>query len=406
MNMTSKPISIGRKTLIGSVYWQTEHPDRNFHPNAKQIEDSFNAFNGPDSKKVEVVTKTPPISQLSEEISSSQFSRLTKIIEDNQALFMQDKYDFGHTDLIKHRIELMPDAKPHKEPPRRMTWEKRNQLDEKVEELIKGGNIKPSTSPWGAGVVMVRKKGTSDLRMCIDFRMLNEQTVKDVYPLPRIDDSLNDLAHCRYFTTLDMGSAFWQVSLSEEDQIKTAFATHSGLFQWTRMPFGLCNATATFQRLMNMILKSEDSQLGNIVLCYVDDILIATKTVDQHLERLSSVFQKLAKAGLKLKPKKCVIMSKSIKYLGRIIDQDGCRPDPEAVEVVKNWQAPKDMSTLRSFLGFANYYREFIKDYAEKISPLQDLVKKDKPWEWHQVHQDTFEMLKKLLNPWRRRMTL
>ena len=146
-----------------------------------------------------------------------------------------------------------------------------------------------------------------------------------------------------------------------------------------------------------MILKSEDSQLGNIVLCYVDDILIATKTVDQHLERLSSVFQKLARAGLKLKPKKCVIMSKSIKYLGRIIDQDGCRPDPEAVEVVKNWQAPKDMSTLRSFLGFANYYREFIKDYAEKISPLQDLVKKDKPWEWHQVHQDTFEMLKKLL---------
>ena len=106
-----------------------------------------------------------------------------------------------------------------------------------------------------------------------------------------------------------------------------------------------------------MILKSEDSQLGNIVLCYVDDILIATKTVEQHLERLSSVFQKLAKAGLKLKPKKCVIMSKSIKYLGRIIDQDGCKPDPEAVEVVKNWQAPKDMSTLRSFLGFANYHR-------------------------------------------------
>ena len=139
-------------------------------------------------------------------------------------------------------------------------------MEETLQELQEGGNIKESLSPWENGVVMVRKKGTNDLRMCIDFRSLNEQTVKDAYPLPRIDDSNNELAHCRVFTTLDMGSAFWQVPLPEEDQLKTAFVTHKGLFQWCRMPMGLCNATATFQRLMNMIFSTESNELGNLIL--------------------------------------------------------------------------------------------------------------------------------------------
>ena len=150
--------------------------------------------------------------------------------------------------------------------------------------------------------------------MCIDYRMLNEQTVKDAYPLPRIDDSLHDLANCRWFSSLDIGSAFWQVALADDSKQMTAFATHAGLFQWCRMPFGLCSATATFQRLMKIILHAEDSGIGNLVLCYVDDVLIATKTVNQHLERLKSVFRKLRQAGFKLKPKKCLILSRVIKY--------------------------------------------------------------------------------------------
>ena len=133
---------------------------------------------------------------------------------------------------------------------------------------------------------MVKKKGTNYLRMCMDYRSLNEQTVKDAYPLPRIDDSIAELAHYRYFFSLDMGSAFWQVPKPPKDQPKTAFTTHSGLFQWCRMPKCLCNATATFQRLMNLMLSDQTRENGNLILCYVDDILVARSTVDQHLERL------------------------------------------------------------------------------------------------------------------------
>ena len=160
---------------------------------------------------------------------------------------------------------------------------------------------------------------------------------------------------------------------------------------------GLCNATATFQRLMNMIFSTESNELGNLFLCYVDDVLVATKTIDQHLDRLAVVFEKLQGAGLKLKPKKCKLLHDSIKYLGRIIDKEGCRPDPESVEVVRTWKAPKDLRTLRSFLGFANYYREFIKDYATRIQPLQILVRNKDDWIWEEKHQECFEAMKETL---------
>ena len=160
---------------------------------------------------------------------------------------------------------------------------------------------------------------------------------------------------------------------------------------------GLCNATATFQRLMNMIFSTESNELGNLILCYVDDVLVARKTIDQHLDRLAVVFEKLQGAGLKLKPKKCKLLHDSIKYLGRIIDKEGCRPDPESVEVLRTWKAPKDLRTLRSFLGFANYYREFIKDYATRIQPLQILVRKKGDWVWEEKHQECFEAMKETL---------
>ena len=251
--------------------------------------------------------------------------------------------------------------------------------------------------PWACGVVMAKKKG-GQLRFCCDFRYLNTVTIKDAYPIPRIDESLSKLGDAKFFTTLDLGSAFWQVPLRKQDREKTGFACELGLFQWKRMPFGLCNATATFQRLMAQALTSVTKKYGNLIMCYVDDVVIATPTLEDHIERLEEVFSCMKQAGLKCKPSKCEILRDSIKYLGRLVDKHGVRPDPEAVEAVLTWKAPKTDTQLMSFLGFANYYREFIKGYADKIYPMQRLMRnKGKKFTWTDEAQVSFENIKREL---------
>ena len=223
-------------------------------------------------------------------------------------------------------------------------------------------------------------------------------TIKDAYPIPRIDESLSKLGDAKFFTTLDLGSAFWQVPLRKQDREKTGFACELGLFQWKRMPFGLCNATATFQRLMAQALTSVTKKYGNLIMCYVDDVVIATPTLEDHIERLEEVFSCMKQAGLKCKPSKCEILKDSIKYLGRLVDKHGVRPDPEAVEAVLTWKAPKTDTQLMSFLGFANYYREFIKGYADKIYPMQKLMRnKGKKFTWTDEAQVSFENIKREL---------
>ena len=170
---------------------------------------------------------------------------------------------------------------------------------------------------------------------------MNAVTIKDAYPIPRIDESLSKLGDAKFFTTLDLGSAFWQVPLRKKDREKTGFAWKLGLYQWKRMPFGLCNATATFQRLMAQALTRVTKKYGNLVMCYVDDVVIATPTLEDHIDRLDEVFGCMKRAGLKCKPSKCEILRDSIKYLGRMLDRHGVRPDPEAVEAVLTWKAPR-----------------------------------------------------------------
>ena len=182
--------------------------------------------------------------------------------------------------------------------------------------------IEPSKSPWACGVVMAKKKG-DQLRFCCDFRYLNSVTVKDAYPIPRIDESLSKLGDAKFFTTLDLGSAFWQVPLRKQDRDKTGFACELGLFQWKRMPFGICNATATFQRLMAHALIGVTKKYGNLIMCFVDDVVIATPTLEGHIERLDEVFACMERSKLKCKPSKCEILKDSIKYLGRMVDRQG-----------------------------------------------------------------------------------
>ena len=195
-------------------------------------------------------------------------------------------------------------------------------------------------------------------------------TIKDAYPKPQIDESLSKLGDAKFFTTLDFGSAFWQVPLRKKDRKKTDSHVNWGFYQWKRMPFGLYNATVTFQRLMAQALTRVTKKYGNLVMCYVDDVVIATPTLEDHIDLADEVFGCRKRAGLKCKPSKCEILMDSIKYLGRMVNRHGVRPDPEPVEALLTWKAPRRDTQLMSFLGFAKYYREFIKGYADKVYPM------------------------------------
>ena len=339
----------------------------------------------------------PEIEHLKGKIGEGDFEKLRDLLDRNAEVFSKHKADIGCCNFVEHEIELEEGAVPHREGARRMTPHKSEACRAEIEMLLEYDMIEPSKSPWACGVVMAKKKG-GQLRFCCDFRYLNTVTIKDAYPIPRIDESLSKLGDAKFFTTLDLGSAFWQVPLRKKDREKTGFACELGLYQWKRMPFGLCNATATFQRLMAQALTGVTKKYGNLLMCYVDDVVIATPTLEDHIDRLDEVLGCMKRAGLKCKPSKCEILRDSIKYLGRMVDRHGVRPDPEAVEAVMTWKAPRTDTQLMSFLVFANYYREFIKGYADKVYPMQKLMRnKGKKFEWNDEAEVAFENIKREL---------
>ena len=263
--------------------------------------------------------------------------------------------------------------------------------------MVEIGAIRKSNSPWASAVVLVRKKDGS-LRFCIDLRHLNNRTIKDAYSLPRIEETLDCLNGAKIFTSLDLKSGYWQVEMEEESKPLTAFTVGPlGFFECKRMPFGLTNAPATFQRLMESCLG--DLHL-NWCIIYLDDIIVFSETPGEHVKRLQGVFQKLAAAGLKLKPSKCEFFKKRIIYLGHVVSEKGIEVDPKKTEAVRKWPVPKTVTDVRSFLGFTNQYRKFIPKYAHVAGPLNELVsgdnskKKKKEVQWNPECQAAFEALK------------
>ena len=241
---------------------------------------------------------------------------------------------------------------------------------------------------------MITKRDGS-IRFCCDFRKLNDCTVKDSQPLPRIDDSLDALSGSKWFSTMDMKSGFWQVKMAKEDRPKTAFSIYgSGVWQFTVMPFGLCNSPATFERLMERVLAGLS---WNICLIYLDDIIVYSKTFEGQLGNLDKVLTKLAEANLKLNPKKCHFFKKEVGFLGHVVNEHGISTDPEKIQSVKNWPVPRNVKDLRSFLGLCSYYRKFVKDFATVAKPLHDLTKKDCQYVWSAQCQEAFKKLKESL---------
>ena len=311
------------------------------------------------------------------------------LIHKNQDLFLSPNGRLGRTKLVKHTIST-GDARPFKSRPYKPAIKQRHVIEEHIQDMLDGDQIVPSDSPWASPVVLVTKKDGST-RFCVDYRGLNKVTVKDSYPIPNIQDCIDTLAGAKWFHTLDLASGYWQCEVAEEDQPKTAFVTHKGLFQFKVLPFGLTNAPATFERLMERVLNGLQWER---CLVYLDDIIVYGKSFDEASNNLQLVFDRIREAGLTLKPKKCNLFQEKVSFLGHIVTADGVHCEPEKIEAVKNWEVPKTVTGVRSFLGFANYYRRFVKSFAHIASPLTNLTKKDQPFKWTKECQNAFDTLK------------
>src|SRR5256885_714638 len=323
------------------------------------------------------------------ELTESQWKRVEELLRKNEDIFIKDKYEVGRTNIVKHTIDT-GDEKPIKQRARRLSVKEKELEKEHIEEMLKKGIIRKSKSSWASSIVFVQKK-RGEMQFCVDYRKLNKITKKDNHPLPRIDEMLDKFEGSQWFSSIDLASAYWQVEMDEKDIEKTAFITSEGLYEFLVMLFGLCNAPATFQRLMHEVL-------GNLIYTktpvYLDDIIIHSKTFEQHLKDIDEVFGKLRDARLMLKENKCEFCAPEIKFLGHIIGRDGRKVDLDKVEKVKNYPRPENISQLRGFLGLASYYRKFIKDFSKKAKPLTKLLegtkREAKKAKWKK------EMLKKI----------
>ncbi|KAK8786810.1 hypothetical protein V5799_023415 [Amblyomma americanum] len=261
--------------------------------------------------------------------------------------------------------------------------------------MLNDGIIQPSNSPWSSPVVLVKKKDGT-LRFCVDYRKLNSVTKKDVYPLPCIDDSLDRLRQAKYFSSVDLRSGYWQIEVDERDREKTAFVTPDGLYEFRVLPFGLCCAPATFQRMMDTVLTGLKWQT---CLVYLDDVIIFSTTFSEHLQRLRVVLEAVLSAHLTLKPQKCHFGFTELKFLGHVVSSEGIRPDPDKISAVADFPVPTDKKAVRRFLGLCSYYRRFIKNFAKLASPLTRLTRDEEPFLWGAEQQTAFDDLRRLQSP-------
>ncbi|CAI7855034.1 unnamed protein product [Closterium sp. NIES-54] len=316
-----------------------------------------------------------------------------KILEEFQDVLPDDLLDqLPPYQTHQHEIVEEPGSKPTFRAPYRLSPTELADMKKQIEYLLEKRLIRPSTSPYGAPALFTPKPDGS-LRMCIDYRALNKQTIKNKYPIPRIDDLLDQLRGATVFSKLDLRSGYWQIRMADNSIHKTAFRTRYGSYEYLVMPFGLTNAPATFQAEMNHILRP---LLDECVVVYLDNILIYSKDMKQHVEHLRRVFEILRRERFYVKLSKSEFALKKVQFLGHMVSAQGVHVDPKKIKAVRTWKTPENVKELQQFLGFANYYNRFVPNYAKIAAPLTNLLKKNTPYQWEAKHQEAVEQTERL----------
>lgn len=314
----------------------------------------------------------------------SQYHKYSDMMDEKLANSMPPSRPYDH------KIPLKCGKEPPFGPLYGMSREELIVLKTYIKENLDKGFIQASSSPAGAPVLFV-KKNDGTLRLCVDYRGLNELTIKNRYPLPLIKETLDRLSKAKWFTKLDLRQGYNQIRMAKGEEWKTAFRTRYGHFEYKVMPFGLTNAPATFQHFINDCLRD---YLDVFCTAFLDDILIYSDTLEEHQSHVAKVLEALRQNGVLLKPEKCQFHTRSTSYLGLIVESGGIKMDPKKVEAVKNWSIPKNLKDVQAFLGFANFYRRFIRGFSELALPLTKLTRKDTPFLWSTQAEAAFRNLR------------
>ena len=405
MNPSTEDILLRKATSIGqlsevenvSVLAANENSDEDHKHRTLTVCQIHQHVTGQGTDVTEATVNIPDhvqdlYSRSTQHLTPIQGEKVKRLIIKHADIFAKSPTDLGRTSMVCHTIDTGT-ALPIKQRPRRPPLAFAEEEEKIIQQQLEAGVIRKSTSAWSSPLVYVKKKdGTT--RPCVDYRRLNEVTTKDAYPLPRIDDCLDCLSSARYFSTLDMQSGYWQLEVREEDKPKTAFITRSGLFEYITMPFGLCGAPSTFERCMEQVLRGLQ---WRTLLVYLDDVILFSSHVEEHISRLDEVFQRLSEAGLKLKGTKCELFQEEVSFLGHVVTSSGVKPDPKKVSSIRDWSVPRSVRDVRSFVGLCSYYRRFIKGFATIASPLHRLTEAGVAYDWTEKCQKAFDTLKQAI---------
>ena len=327
---------------------------------------------------------------ISTQLTMNQKVRLTELFTDFETV-MSGKC--GRTSACQHHI-YTKGGFPIRQQPYRIPYMYREAVQKEIELMLKEDIIEPSNSEWASPLVIVRKKDNT-IRLCVDYRKLNAETQVDAYPMPRIDDILDQVGQAKFITTLDLAKGYWQVPVAKEDRHKTAFVSPRGLYQFKMLPFGLCGAPATFQRMMDQVIRGMDK----FASAYLDDLIIFSASWEDHLRHLKAVLGQLRELGLTTKPSKCQFALSECTYLGHIVGSGVVKPEKDKLRTIEQYPQPRTKKEIRSFLGLTGYYRRFIQNYSTIATPLTNLTRKSEPEKvvWTSKCNEAFEKLKESL---------
>lgn len=366
-------LELPRMILLGADFWRA----LGIVPNLRNNEWFFSA-------------ETVHVATVDTHLDENQETKLNELVDKTFGLMGDDV--IGCTNLVEH--EILVDGPPVKQRYYPVSPVLQKHIDQQLNDMLQQGIVEKSSSPWSSPIIMVKKKDGT-YRFCVDYRKVNAVTKKDSYPLPYVSNTLDKLRNAKYISSLDIKSAFWQVPVKEESRQYTAFTVpNRGLFQFRRMPFGLSNSPATWQRLMDVILGSD---LEPCVFFYLDDVIIVTENFEKHLEILEEVFRRLHEAGLTVSRDKCQFCRSEMRYLGYVVNSNGLQVDPEKVKAMVEIAIPRNVKHVRSIVGTFSWYRRFIPNFSDLISPLTNLLKKNSKFLWTPECEQSFTLLKEKL---------